>query len=80
MTDQGKAWENVNHSVVLLGWGVDEESDDKYWIVRNSYGPKWGEGGDFMVRRGQDDLGIEGEQVAFETELLWRIPDRTHQI
>lgn len=40
--DEGKAWENVNHSVVLMGWGVDSETNEKYWIVRNSYGKKWG--------------------------------------
>jgi hypothetical protein len=26
--------------------------------------------GDFMVRRGADDMGIESEQIAFEPELL----------
>lgn len=68
--EEGKAWENVNHSVVLLGWGVDAESNEKYWLLRNSYGKKWGQDGDFMVRRGKDDLGIESEQMAFEPELL----------
>jgi len=34
----GKAWENLNHSVILLGWGQDAENQTKYWIVRNSYG------------------------------------------
>lgn len=68
--EEGKAWENVNHSVVLLGWGVDSETSEKYWLLRNSYGNKWGQDGDFMVRRGKDDLGIEGEQMAFEPELL----------
>jgi len=45
---------------VLLGWGEDE-GGNKYWVARNSYGPGWGQGGDFMIRRGQDDLGIESE-------------------
>ena len=70
LIDGGKAWENVNHSVGLLGWGVDSETNEKYWLVRNSYGKKWGQDGDFMVRRGKDDLGIESEQMAFEPELL----------
>ena len=61
---------NLNHSVVIVGWGVDEKTGTKYWIVRNSYGPSWGMSGDFMVRRGGDDMGIESEQVAFEPELL----------
>jgi len=27
-------------------------------------------GGDFMIRRGTDEMGIESEQVSFEPELL----------
>jgi len=69
LNDQGKAWQNLNHSVIIVGWGVDE-TDQKYWIVRNSYGSNWGQNGDFLVRRGKDDLGIESEQVGFEAELL----------
>jgi len=60
LIDSGKAWTNLNHSVVLVGWGQDDE-ENKYWIVRNSYGSKWGQNGDFLIRRGQDDLGIESE-------------------
>ncbi len=60
LAQTGKAWTKVNHSVVLLGWGEDE-GGNKYWVARNSYGPGWGQGGDFMIRRGQDDLGIESE-------------------
>ena len=56
--------------VMLVGWGVDELSKEKYWIARNSYGNKWGLDGDFMVKRGNDDMGIESEQVAFEMERL----------
>ena len=51
LAQAGKAWTKVNHSVVLLGWGEDE-GGNKYWIARNSYGPGWGQMGDFMIRRG----------------------------
>ena len=42
LEDYGIAWMNLNHSVVISGWGVDPKTNTKYWIVRNSYGEKWG--------------------------------------
>ena len=50
-----------NHSVVILGWGKDPKTGVGYWIVRNSYGPKWGMDGDFLVKRGDNDFGMEVE-------------------
>jgi cathepsin L len=36
---------DVNHLVVLNGYGTDEETGEDYWLIRNSWGPRWGEGG-----------------------------------
>ena len=40
------------------------------WIVRNSYGGMWGMNGDFFVRRGQDDWGLESEVSSYLVELI----------
>jgi len=40
----------VNHAVTLVGYG--EENGKKYWIVRNSWSPKWGEDGHIRLERG----------------------------
>ena len=66
---RGIAWQNLNHSVQVVGWGVSEEGK-KFWIVRNSYGPNWGDNGDFYLRRGEDDFGFESEQISFDPEML----------
>ena len=54
---------------MLIGWGVDKVSNTKYWIVRNSYGPKWGMNGDFYVERGSNDFAMEVETMSFHPVL-----------
>jgi hypothetical protein len=47
------------HCVVVVGWGTDAVSGHPFWIVQNSYGPGWADGGFARVLRGADLL--EGE-------------------
>jgi cathepsin L len=41
----------INHAVILEGYGKDEETGQLYWIIRNSWGPKWGENGRIRLKR-----------------------------
>ena len=44
---------DINHAVVLVGYG--EENGQKYWIVRNSWSPSWGEKGYIRLSRSDSD-------------------------
>jgi len=42
---------NINHYVLIIGYGAD------HWIIRNSKGTSWGNGGDAMI---SFDFGEDG--------------------
>jgi len=71
--EQGLQWTKLTHSTLIVGYGQEETQAHglvKYWIVRNSYGAKWGESGNLRLRRGRNDYGCEGENIAVTPVLL----------
>jgi C1A family cysteine protease len=49
----------VNHGILLVGWN----DADQTWILRNSWGSKWGEAGYMHIRWGTSNVGFGASYV-----------------
>ncbi|CAN6203794.1 unnamed protein product [Urochloa humidicola] len=56
----GPCGTRLNHGVTVVGYGQEEPGDgsggdgDRYWIVKNSWGEGWGDGGYIRMRKDVD--------------------------
>ncbi|KAK6283915.1 hypothetical protein POUND7_002867 [Theobroma cacao] len=49
----GECGTKVNHAVTIVGYGTSEDGAN-YWLIKNSWGEKWGEGGYMRIKREVD--------------------------
>ena len=49
----------INHTVLVVGYGRDDALGQDFWLVKNSWGPDWGEEGYFrLVREQTEGVGM----------------------
>ena len=53
----------VGHAVEVVDYGTSEQGVD-FWVVKNSWGDSWGEGGYFRIKRGVRYFGVGGYVAA----------------
>ncbi|PPD74033.1 hypothetical protein GOBAR_DD29042 [Gossypium barbadense] len=68
----GKRW--INHGVLLVGYGAKGFSilrlgNQPYWIIKNSWGKRWGEHGYYRLCRGHSMCGINTMVSAVATQV-----------
>jgi cathepsin L len=57
---------DINHAVVLVGYGTDYVSGQDYWLIRNSWSASWGESGYIRLLRQKITNGYDDETCGMD--------------
>jgi len=61
-----KANSQLDHAVLAVGYGVDNATNNKYWLIKNSWGTNWGLKGYFWMLK--DGNGTEANMCGVATD------------
>ena len=67
----GECGNDLDHGVLVVGWGVDEETGVEYWKIKNDFGRSWGEEGYVRLEKGGGKgLGMCGLYMSLSYPVL----------
>jgi cathepsin X len=69
---------DIVHDISIVGYGVDEETQKPYWLIRNSWGSHWGINGFMKLIRGKNNMAIESDCAWAAPKDTWT-KDETHK-
>jgi C1A family cysteine protease len=77
----GCASGTINHAVAVVGWD-DNQGTSGVWIMRNSWGPGWGEGGYMRIPYNCSSIGYAACYINYQGTALIKInlPDGVPEI
>jgi C1A family cysteine protease len=60
LTDDGRgSGGSIDHGVLAVGYGADPETQESYFLVKNSWGASWAENGFLKIgRTSKNEFGI----------------------
>ena len=68
--DCATAAADLNHAVIVSGYGIDEESGTPVWLVKNIWSKYWGEEGYIRIAREPNDCGIATQPMYIATDVV----------
>ena len=55
-SDPGCSSTDLDHGVLVVGYGTDSDTHHDYWLVKNSWGTDWGAEGYIKIRRNHRNM------------------------
>ena len=71
---------SANHGVLIVGYNDAECNGQGAWIVKNSWGPNWGENGFFKIKYGDSNIGYGSTRIYYSPSTTVNLAFANHTV